>query len=123
MTKPTGNKIGRPSKSDLVETKSRTLGKRGRPPGDAAIINDYKLRMLNSPKSAKVLEKIYEAALNDEHAHQAAAWKLIMDRVVPVSAFDISKQGGGVPQISINITGLNQPKLETADDVIDIDTQ
>jgi hypothetical protein len=46
-----------------------------------------------------------------------------MDRVVPVSAFDISKQGGGVPQISINITGLNQPKLETADDVIDIDTQ
>jgi hypothetical protein len=50
MTKPTGNKIGRPSKSDLVETKSRTLGKRGRPPGDAAIINDYKLRMLNSPK-------------------------------------------------------------------------
>jgi hypothetical protein len=79
--------------------------------------------MLNSPKSAKVLEKIYEAALNDEHAHQAAAWKLIMDRVVPVSAFDISKQGGGVPQISINITGLNQPKLETADDVIDIDTQ
>jgi hypothetical protein len=123
MTKPNGNKIGRPSKTDLVETKNRTVGKRGRPAGDAAIINEYKLRMLNSPKSAKVLEKIYEAALNDEHSHQAAAWKLIMDRVVPVSAFDISKQGGGVPQISINITGLSQPKLETTDDVIDIDTQ
>ncbi len=120
MTKPTGNKIGRPSKSDLVETKSRTLGKRGRPPGDAAIINDYKLRMLNSPKSAKVLEKIYEAALNDEHAHQAAAWKLIVDRIVPVSAFDQSKQAGQMPSISINISGLNDPKVSTSDEVIDV---
>jgi hypothetical protein len=120
MTKPTGNKIGRPSKSDLVETKSRTLGKRGRPPGDAAIINDYKLRMLNSPKSAKVLEKIYEAALNDEHTHQAAAWKLIVDRIVPVSAFDQSKQAGQMPSISINISGLNDPKVSTSDEVIDV---
>jgi hypothetical protein len=123
MTKPNGNKIGRPSKTDLVETKNRTVGKRGRPAGDAAIINEYKLRMLNSPKSAKVLEKIYEAALNDEHSHQAAAWKLIMDRVVPVSAFDVAKQGGGVPQISINISSVSAPKIEGTDDVIDIDTQ
>jgi hypothetical protein len=120
MTVPSGNKKGRPSKSDLVETKSRTLGKRGRPAGDAAIINEYKLRMLNSPKSAKVLEKIYEAALNDEHSHQAAAWKLILDRVVPVSAFDVSKSGGGVPQISINITGLSQPSTEVVEDVTDV---
>lgn len=120
MTVPSGNKKGRPSKADLVETKSRTLGKRGRPAGDAAIINEYKLRMLNSPKSAKVLEKIYEAALNDEHAHQAAAWKLIVDRIVPVSAFDQSKGGGQMPQISINISGLSEPKVSTDEDVIDV---
>ena len=63
MTKPSGNKIGRPPKSDIVQRKeSRSVG---RPKGDAAIINEYKLRMLNSPKSAKVLEAIYDAALND----------------------------------------------------------
>jgi hypothetical protein len=78
--------------------------------------------MLNSPKSAKVLEAIYDAALNDEHKNQAAAWKLIVDRIVPVSAFEQSKQGnGGMPQISINITGLSTPTVSTSDeDVIDV---
>jgi hypothetical protein len=113
-------KAGRPKKSELKEIKeSRSVG---RPKGEAAIINEYKLRMLNSPKSAKVLEAIYDAALNDEHKNQAAAWKLIVDRIVPVSAFEQSKQGnGGMPQISINITGLSTPTVSTSDDeVIDV---
>lgn len=111
MTKPTGNKKGRPKKSDIAEIKeNRSVG---RPKGDAAIINEYKLRMLNSPKSAKVLEAIYDAALNDEHKNQAAAWKLIVDRIIPVSAFETAKSGGGTPQISINITGLNSPSVNT----------
>ncbi len=117
MTAPSGNKKGRPPKSDLKEIKeSRSVG---RPKGDAAIINEYKLRMLNSPKSAKVLEAIYDAALNDEHKNQAAAWKLIVDRIVPVSAFEATKQGSGTPQISINITGLSNPAVETLEDVTD----
>jgi hypothetical protein len=112
-------KAGRPKKSELTEIKeSRSVG---RPKGEAAIINEYKLRMLNSPKSAKVLEAIYDAALNDEHKNQAAAWKLIVDRIVPVSAFETAKQGGGTPQISINITGLSSPTVSTGDeDVIDV---
>jgi hypothetical protein len=111
-------KAGRPKKSELREIKeSRSVG---RPKGEAAIINEYKLRMLNSPKSAKVLEAIYDAALNDEHKNQAAAWKLIVDRIVPVSSFEAAKQGGGTPQISINITGLNQPTVSTDEDVIDV---
>lgn len=120
MTKPTGNKIGRPKKSDITEIKeSRSVG---RPKGDAAIINEYKLRMLNSPKSAKVLEAIFDAALNDEHKNQAAAWKLIVDRIAPVSAFETAKAGGNTPQISINITGLSSPSVSTTDneDVIDV---
>ena len=117
MTAPSGNKKGRPPKSDLKEIKeSRSVG---RPKGEAAIINEYKLRMLNSPKSAKVLEAIYDAALNDEHKNQAAAWKLIVDRIVPVSAFEATKQGSGTPQISINITGLSNPAVETLEDVTD----
>jgi len=115
---PVKRKAGRPKKSELKEIKeSRSVG---RPKGEAAIINEYKLRMLNSPKSAKVLEAIYDAALNDEHKNQAAAWKLIVDRIVPVSSFEATKQGNGTPQISINITGLNQPMVSTDEDIIDV---
>ena len=118
MTKPSGNKRGRPPKSDIAEIKeSRSVG---RPKGDAAIINEYKLRMLNSPKSAKVLEAIYDAALNDEHKNQAAAWKLIVDRIIPVSAFETAKAGGGTPQISINISGLSSPTAEVVEDITDV---
>jgi hypothetical protein len=112
-------KVGRPKKSDLKEIKeSRSVG---RPKGEAAIINEYKLRMLNSPKSAKVLEAIYDAALNDEHKNQAAAWKLILDRVLPVSAFEQAKQNGGTPQISINISSVGTPTISSSKDVIDIE--
>lgn len=119
MTKATDNPKGRPKKAALVEVKeNRSVG---RPKGTQAIINDYRDRMLNSPKSAKVLEAVFNAALQDGHPHQAAAWKLVMDRVVPASAFDTAKQAGSTPSISINITGLNQPKVETLDDVIDVE--
>jgi hypothetical protein len=119
MTKPSGNPKGRPPKTALKEMKeSRSVG---RPKGTAAIINEYRDRMLLSPKSSKVLEKIFDAALNDEHPHQAAAWKLVVDRVVPVSAFDQAKQGGSMPQISINISGLNQPTAEVVEEVQDVE--
>jgi hypothetical protein len=63
--------------------------------------------MLTSPKSKKVLESIFDAALNDDHKHQSAAWKLIVDRIVPVGAFekDVVK-GAGKSAIQINITGV-----------------
>lgn len=98
-------KRGRPRKADLA--KQQNKGKVGRPKGDAAIINEYKARMLNSPKSAKVLESIFDAALNDEHKHQSSAWKLIVDRIMPVAAFekDVVK-GAGNNAIQINITGV-----------------
>ena len=104
--------MARPSKKALTEVKNKNKGVIGRPKGDTAIINEYKARMLNSPKSAKVLEAIYDAALNDDHKNQAAAWKLIVDRIVPVSAFEASKNNGhGVPQISINISSVGQPSV------------
>ncbi len=99
---------GRPKKTEIAQKKagSRGVG-RGRPKGDAAIINEYKARMLASPKSVKVLEKIFDAALDDEHKHQAAAWKIITDRVLPTAAFekDVVK-GAGRNAIQINITGV-----------------
>jgi hypothetical protein len=120
MTKPTGNKVGRTSTKALKSIgENRSVG---RPKGDAAIINEYKLRMLNSPKSAKVLEAIYDAALNDEHKNQAAAWKLIVDRIVPVSVFEAQKSGNSAPTVSINITGLTSPIVSNTEDVIDVES-
>ena len=118
MTRPSGNKRGRPPKSDLQEIKEKRSV--GRPKGDAAIINEYKLRMLNSPKSAKVLEAIYDAALDNEHKNQAAAWKLIVDRIVPVSVFEAQKAGNTAPQISINISSMGTPSVSSVDEIIDI---
>jgi len=109
MTAPSGNKRGRPFKSDV---KALTPGNRnavGRPKGDAAIINEYKARMLNSPKSGAVLEKIFDAALTDGHPGQTAAWKLIADRIVPVSTFDSMKNSGSTPTIHITLLVLIHP--------------
>lgn len=112
---------GRPRKSEVAAKKVGNRVGRGRPKGDAAIINEYKARMLASPKSAKVLEKIFDAALDDEHKHQAAAWKLVMDRVLPAAAFekDVVK-GAGRNAIQINITGVGgETTVVGGDDIED----
>src|SRR5210317_1932240 len=99
----TTTKRGRPKKTDIAKKKAGGRGVVGRPKGDAAIINEYKARMLASPKSEKVLEAIYSAALDDDHKNQAAAWKLIMDRVAPTAMFEKEVvQGNGRSAIQIN---------------------
>lgn len=116
-------KAGRPKKTELVAVKKKNTGIIGRPKGDTAIINEYKARMLNSPKSVKVLEAIYDAALNDDHKNQAAAWKLIVDRIVPLSTFEATKNSGQTPQITINVSGLNSPSVNTEQvyDIADVE--
>jgi len=97
---------GRPKTGRVVAKKKGNRELRGRPKGDAAIINEYKARMLASPKSRKVMDAIFDAALDNEHKNQAAAWKLVMDRMLPVSYFEKDKMGGGKPSVSITITGV-----------------
>lgn len=108
-------KRGRPKKS-LVD--SKTAGKRnkvGRPKGDAGIMNEYKARMLASPKSAKVLEAIFDAALDNDHKAQAAAWKLIVDRILPVGAFEKEViKDAGRNAISINISGVGHTEITSS---------
>lgn len=117
MTEQT-KRIGRPKKQDVDSKKPTNRGKVGRPPGDAAIINEYKARMLASPKSKKVLDSILDAALNDDHKNQAAAWKLLMDRMLPISYFEKEKADGGRPAVSITISGIGEAKI-TEEDIID----
>lgn len=99
-------KRGRPPKSLVESKKGGNRVKRGRPPGDAAAINEFKARLLASPRSQKVLDSIMSAALNDEHKNQAAAWKLLMDRMLPVSYFEKDKNNAGRSAVSITITGV-----------------
>lgn len=108
----TGNPIGRPKKE----------GKRpiGRPKGEGTVMKEYRQRMLNSPKSRKVLDSIFSAALDDEHKHQAAAWKLIVDRIVPVAGFE--KEAGGEKgrsAIQINISGVPGVNVGPVEEPVD----
>tara|TARA_B100000519_G_C14100420_1_gene370738 strand:+ start:294 stop:686 length:393 start_codon:yes stop_codon:yes gene_type:complete len=96
---------GRPPKAKVNQKKVGHRKALGRPKGDAAIINEYKARMLASPKSKKVIEAIFDAALDDEHKNQSAAWKLIMDRMLPVSYFE-KEATGGRSAVSITISSL-----------------
>lgn len=113
-TKEAPKKRGRPPKATTDLKKAGNRGKVGRPKGDAGIINEYKSRMLASPKSKKVLEAIFDAALNDDHKNQGAAWKLIMDRIAPTAAFekDVIKDGGR-SAIQINITGVGTTEVSS----------
>lgn len=120
---PTGavNKKGRPKKSTVAT--ARKTGKVGRPKGTAAIINEYRDRMLASPKSRKVLDSIFDAALDPDHKNQAAAWKLVMDRILPVGAFEKEVvQNGGKSAIQINITGVPNVEVPVTGETFDNET-
>lgn len=111
---------GRPPKKAIDQHKKKNAV--GRPKGDAAIMNDYKARMLASPKSRRVLESIFDAALDDEHKNQASAWKLIVDRIMPVSMFEKEVNGGGSsrPSVNITISGVSSTEISSSNsDVID----
>ena len=116
-------KRGRPKKKDVLAKKAGNRGQVGRPKGDAAIMNEYKARMLASPKSAKVLETILSAALDDEHKNQSAAWKIVVDRMLPVGMFEKDVlQSGGKNSIQINITGVGSANVvgsSESEDIID----
>lgn len=103
---------GRPTRKDIATKSKGGRNKVGRPKGDAAIINEYKARMLASPKSRRVMDTIFAAAMDDDHKNQAAAWKLVMDRILPVAAFEKDiVQNGGKSAIQINITGVGAAEV------------
>jgi hypothetical protein len=111
----TGNPIGPPKKDSFKKKKNPV----GRPKGEAGIMKDYRDRMLNSPKSRKVLDSIFSAALDDDHKNQAAAWKIVVDRIVPVSGFEKVAGTNLRNAITVNITGV--PGVEIASDPLEGD--
>lgn len=120
-------RVGRPRKEEVEAKKKGSRGKVGRPKGDAAAISEYKARLLASPKSRKVIDSIFNAALDDDHKNQSAAWKLLVDRIMPLSYFEKDKLSGGKSAINITISGVNDAVVqgETIEDAEfeDVDNQ
>lgn len=112
--KATGNAIGRP----IAREKS---GKVGRPIGESGIMKEYRERMLNSPRSKKVLDSIFNAALDDDHKNQAAAWKIIVDRIVPVSGFEKMAGTSTRSAITVNISGVPGVNIDATDDPLPLE--
>lgn len=112
---------GRPPKADLMAVRERTKGKIGRPKGDAGRIQEFKERLL-ATGGTRILDKMIKIALDDEHPGQMAAIKLAVDRILPASIFDTSKQGGANPTVTINISGINEPQIINGsnEDIIDV---
>ena len=114
---------GRPPKSDLEAVRNRTKGKLGRPKGDAGRLQEFKERLLATGGS-RILDTMIRIALDDNHPGQMAAIKLAVDRILPMSAFDAAKNGGSAPTVTINISGINEPKVigstDNGDEVIDV---
>ena len=100
-------KKGRPPNA-LIESKKKRNSV-GRPKGDAALMQDMKARLLASPKSRKVIDSIFAAALDDEHKGQQAAWSLLINRLLPVSLFEKGAAGGTRPSVNITISGVGGP--------------
>lgn len=104
---------GRPKKSAIAAKKKREL--RGRPPGEAARIREFHARLLTT-KGDHIISTIINKALDPTDKDQAAMLKMCADRLLPLSYFEkagtASKAG-----ITINISGLNDAKIEAeADD-------
>ena len=106
-----GNRVGRPPKA-----KKKSVG---RPKGNSGILAEYQERMLNSPKSRKVLDKVFDIALDDDHKHQAVCLKLVVDRLVPMSHFEKEK-AGGISGITITMaTAGGDVTINTGGDAAD----
>ena len=94
-------KVGRPSNKELASTGE--LSKRQQ----AAALKEFRSRLLLNPKSPKLIEKLFETALDDDHKNQSVAMKILSDRLLPVAGF--TADGKQQAAVSINISGLGQP--------------
>ena len=112
MAEQRNKRVGRPKKAEVEAKKKGNRVALGRPKGDAAAIAEYKARLLASPKSRKVMDSIFNAALDDDHKNQSAAWKLLFDRLAPLSYFEKDKLSGGKSSINITISNTHEKGVE-----------
>lgn len=118
---PSVPKKGRPKKADIEAKKNR--GKVGRPAGDAARIQELKARLL-ATTGDKVINKIVQIAMDDNHQGQIAALKMCIDRMLPMSLFEKEAKRGS-NAVTINIVGVGNTQISGngEDNTLDIDVE
>ena len=54
--------------------------------------------------------------------NQAAAWKLLVDRMLPMSYFEKDKAGSSRPSVNITISGVGESvSIAGNDDIVDVE--
>ncbi len=99
---------------------TKEIKKRGRPAGMRAAQLELQRELLEHPDNFKVIQAVYEAALDPEHKNQIAAQKLILDRSMPISKFD--KQNDFKRNVEINIRTLRPEREEDEPELIQGET-
>lgn len=93
-----------------------TADQRKLKPGPTAGFNKRQLQltkvMMEHPDSEKVIHRIFEAALDNEHRNQGLAWKLIVDRQIPMDYLEKAKGGN---QVNVIIEGVKPRSGVTID--------
>ncbi len=113
---------GRPRKKNRLMTRQQWQDQNkkaiGRPKGMRTAIKKLEERLLLANKIDLVIDSIVKAACDDENKNQAAAWKLIMDRMAPMSYYDKNKLGDR-PMININVTTAGNTTIKKVGEVYD----
>lgn len=108
--KPVKRKRGRPRKENRLMTRyeweEEQKKAKGRPKGMRTAVKKLEERLLSANRIELVIDSIVKAATDDEHKNQAAAWKLIMDRMAPLSHYE-KKGSGEKPMIQINVSSVD----------------
>jgi len=79
----------------------------------AAIMREYRDRMLASPKSRKVLDSIWDAALDPEDKDRASAWKIVVGVIMPSAVVtELFESDQNRSAIQINITGITSNPIK-----------
>mgnify|MGYP003114426658 CR=1 FL=1 len=98
----------RKAKVDDVIPKAPAGKRRGRPPGQYAAQLAMQEMMYNHPDKERVINEVFRAALDQDHKNQAAAMKIVTDRLVPVSGFEKLR---GSSAVQINISTVGEPSV------------
>ena len=73
---------------------------------------ELKQTLLEHPDVPKVIETVIRTALDDNHKNQAAAQEILMDFMLPISAFDKSVDSREKINIVINTVRLKKRLLK-----------
>jgi hypothetical protein len=99
-----------PMREDGTMAPKRALGT---PIGNKQRMQEFKNKLLTEENGNKVLMKVLEVAMDDEHPGQSAALKMAFDRLLPMSMFEESKNNSDRPTINISITGIGDAKVDS----------